>query len=575
MRPARAFASSLLIVLSFAILVVLPLGLVLGQAVMPHALDTGSWALDLAGFRRAIILPRNMIAFGHTLTLSAAAAFTSTVLGTLYAILLARTDLPCRRLLAATPWLVFLTPGYLKGLAWVLLVSPGGFLAQIGLMTQGISDDFFGIGGLVFLHTLTLFPMAAFVVGGALAGMGSEFEDAARTVGASALNAWLRINLPLLGSAVMLAYLATLASVASDFGMASTIARTADFGLLPYSIYTAIETYPVDFPLAGSQAMLLLAMLSAVLLLDRMLRRQRRARLITGRTRPARIHALGRWRWLAGATLALVSLLSVYLPLLAITIRAGMRTLGQGLVERNLTWKFLDAATTTGSPANEALLRSLWMAALAALICGVAALLLAWMLDQGGKFMRTAVLAVSMGAIAIPGVVMALGHILVWSRLPGFASVPIYGRWPLLVLAYIGGGLPYALVIVLGAMGQISPGLIEAARLYGARSATLLWRIVVPLVALSLVTAILYVFVHTVFELPMSTLLQPISGPPAPAVIVRMFGGDQDGIGSALSLMAILATTVSAGLLWLLARRLGRSFWRTGLDRMDAMPGRR
>lgn len=572
---AGAFASTALIVLCFTVLVILPLGLVLGQPVMPHLFDTGSAVPDLSALRRAVTMPRNLVAFRHTLTLSAISSLCATLLGTAYALLIARTDIPWRRFLALTPWLVFLTPGYIKGLAWVLLASPGGFLAQAGLMTQEMSDSFFGIGGLVFLHTLTLFPMAGFVVGGALAGLGSEFEDAARTVGATPWRAWLRINLPLLASAVMLAYLAIMASVASDFGLASTIARTSDFGLLPYSIYTAIETYPVDFPLAGSQALMLLAMLSAVLLLDRLLRRQRRARLITGRARMARVHRLGPWRWVACAALVVASLLSVYLPLAAITLRAGMRTLGQGLIARNMTWRFLDAATTLGNSANEAMLRSLWLAGLAALICGVAALLLAWVLDQGGKTLRTACLAVSMGAIAIPGVVMALGHILVWSQLPGFSSVPIYGRWELLVLGYVGGGLPYALIIVMGAMGQISPSLIEAARLYGAARGTLLWRIVMPLVALSLVTAVLYVFVHTVFELPMSTLLQPIAGPPAPAVIVRMFGGDQDGIGSALSLMAILATTLCAGSFWLLARRISRAFWRTGLDSMDALPGHR
>src|SRR5258708_15637165 len=36
-------------------------------------------------------------------------------------------------------WLVFLTPSYLKALAWVLLMSPGGYLAQLGLLPSGAS----------------------------------------------------------------------------------------------------------------------------------------------------------------------------------------------------------------------------------------------------------------------------------------------------------------------------------------------------------------------------------------------------------------------------------------------------
>jgi iron(III) transport system permease protein len=77
---------------------------------------------------------------------------------------------------------------------------------------------------------------------------------------------------------------------------------------------------------------------------------------------------------------------------------------------------------------------------------------------------------------------------------------------------------------------------------------------VLPLIALSLITAVLLVFARTVFELPISQLLQPIAGAPAPSVIVRYFGSDNDGIGSALSLLAISATGASAWVIWLVSR---------------------
>jgi hypothetical protein len=54
-----------------------------------------------------------------------------------------------------------------------------------------------------------------------------------------------------------------------------------------------------------------------------------------------------------------------------------------------------------------------------------------------------------------------------------------------------------------------------------------------------------------------------------------MFGNDNDGIGSALSLLAILATGGSAGILWLVAQYLGRAMWGKGFDSMAGMPGRR
>jgi len=404
-----------------------------------------------------------------------------------------------------------------------------------------------------------------------MTGLGGEFEDAARTVGASPWQAWLRINLPLLGPAVALAFLAIFAEVVADFGMAATVARTINFGLLTYSIFTATSDFPVDFALAGSQSLVLLSMLALVLAGDRLLRRQRSLRLIAGRSRPARRMRLGAARWPVAAVALLIGALAVYLPLVAIVLRAACRTLGQGLVPGNLTWRFLLQAVTPDHAANTALLRSLGCAGLTALFAGVVALLLAWRIEQGGKLLRQSVLLVAVGTIAIPGVVLGLGYILVWDRLPGFRDLPLYGTWPLLVMGYVAAGLPYGLVIVLSAIGQISPNLLDAARLHGAGEMARLTRIVVPLIALSLLTAVLFVFVRTVFELPMSEVLQPADGPPAPALIVRLFGNDDDGIGSALSLVAILGTALSAGALWLVAARALRSFGRTGLDAMVGM----
>ena len=231
--------------------------------------------------------------------------------------------------ISAVPWLVFLTPSYLKALAWVLLMSPGGYLAQFGLLPPSLGSAFFGLAGLVFVHTLSLFPLAAFIIGSALAGLGSELEDAARLSGAAPLRIWLRINGPLLAPAIALSFIATFAEVLSDFGLASTIARMSNFGVLTYGIYAAASDYPVDFPAAGAQALVLLGLVLLVVVADRLLRRRADPRLISGRARPARPYNLGRWRWLAMAAALTIAFLALALPLAAIAARALTQTSGQ------------------------------------------------------------------------------------------------------------------------------------------------------------------------------------------------------------------------------------------------------
>ena len=548
-----------LIYFVFFLLIGLPLALVLVQAVLPGLFDPSAAgaSLSLAPLERAFASSRVAVSILHSLELAITVAIAATVIGGIFAFVVQRCDVPMRGAVAPVPWLIFLTPSYLKALAWVLLMSPGGYLAQIGLLPPAVGNAFFGLPGLVFVHTLGLFPLAAFIIGGALAGLGSELEDAARLAGVPPLKVWLRINGPLLAPAIALSAIAIFAEVLSDFGLAATIARMSSFGVLTYGIYTATSDYPVDFSLAGAQSLVLLALVVLVVLADRVLRRQTSYRLISGRSKPARIYALGGWRWPVVTATGLFTAVALGLPLAAIGVCAVSRTLGGGIAWNNLTGDNIAAALTVGSDASGALARSLVYATMTALIaCGVA-LVLAVRLDRQMRFMRPIVLGLSLGAVAIPGIVLGFGYILVWNRLPGFRDWPFphYGDGSLLVMGYVAAALPYCLVIIVSAVGQLAPSLSDAARLFGISAIRRLTRITLPLVALSVTTAFLLTFIRTVFELPISQMLIPQGGPPAPPVVLRLFSHDQDGLASALSLASMAAAGAAAVIVWLLARR--------------------
>ncbi|WP_354044457.1 ABC transporter permease subunit [Devosia sp. UYZn731] len=552
--------------LLFFVLIGLPLGLVLVQAIVPGLFNPRGmdFRLNPAALLQALASSRVAVSIVHSLQLAGAVAITATALGGAFAFLVQRCSLPWRGVIVSLPWLVFLTPSYLKALAWVLLMSPAGYLAQFGLLPPALGQAFFGLPGLVFVHTLGLFPMASFILGSALTGLGSEFEDAARVSGASPLGVWLRINGPLLAPALALSLIVIFAEVLSDFGMASTIARSSNFGVLTYGIYAAASDYPVDFPLAGSQALVLLLLVVVVVLADRLLRRQKDFRLISGRSKAARIYDLGAWRWPVAIAGLIVAVLALYGPLIAIIVRASSQTLGHGLAWDNLTTANLAQALSLGTAANAALGSSLVYAAITAVLACGTALLLAIRLEAIGGVLRPVVLGLSLGAVAVPGIVLGFGYILLWNQVPGFRDsvFPRYGDASLLVTGYVAAALPYCLIVILSAVGQLAPNLGDAARLQGVGGLGRILQITLPLVLLSVATAFLLTFIRTVFELPMSQMLIPQSGPAAPSMILKLFSHDRDGLASALALTAMVATGTIGGAAWLVLNRFA-AFRRT------------
>jgi iron(III) transport system permease protein len=127
------------------------------------------------------------------------------------------------------------------------------------------------------------------------------------------------------------------------------------------------------------------------------------------------------------------------------------------------------------------------------------------------------------------------------------------------VLGYAAAALPYCLIVILAAVGQLSPSLGDAARLQGASRTRRLLEITLPLILLSFVTAFLLTFIRTIFELPISQLLIPLSGPPVPPFVVKLFNHDGDALASALSLYTMIVAGLGAGILWFIAQRFGSS----------------
>ena len=546
----------------FALLIGLPLALVLVQAVMPglFAAQDASSALSLEPLAHVFNSPHVAGSVLHSLELGMLVAFTTTALGGAFAVLVQRCDIPLRTVISAVPWLVFLTPAYLKALAWVLLMSPGGYLAQFGLLPAWLGASFFGLTGLVFVHTLSLFPLAAFIIGSALAGLGSELEDAARLSGAAPLRIWLRINGPLLAPAIALSFIATFAEVLSDFGLASTIARMSNFGVLTYGIYAAASDYPVDFPAAGAQALVLLGLVLLVVVADRLLRRRADPRLISGRARPARLYDLGRWRWLAigGGP-------RHRFPGAGLAARRDRRACpdadaGHGLhLEQFHHGQFGGGAQPEHRRPMTACCAASSMPALTALIASGRRLAACRRSSIApARCMRTA----RRRPVARRG--RHTGH---RARLRLYPRLESPARFPRLAVSALWRWIAAGHGLCRGSASLLPGGDPVGHRPAGAEpdgcGATArrrddrgdCWRSPCRWSSLSVVTAFLLTFIRTVFELPISQMLIPQSGPPAPTLILKLFSHDRDGLASAIALVAMAAAGIGAALVWFPFRR--------------------
>jgi iron(III) transport system permease protein len=501
----------------------------------PRLFDQGSQWFTLTYLRQAFT-GTTAIAITNSLWVSAAAAGLGLAIGFPIAWLANRTTLPGRRFVMPSMWLVVLLPSWLPALGWERIVQADGVMYRLGLDWPWVTHLIMGPFGVVLLLGLRSVPFTYLAVTAGLAGLGQEFEDAARVHGASR-SATLRLIWPMLAPAIWSALAIGFAESISDFGVASTLAYNSNFTLGTYQLYAAINNFPPSFPAASAMGLLLVAAVAIPLAAQARALRGRSYQMLSGRTRQAvRRELTPRGKATAVTGLGLFYVIALGVPGFG-AISASL--LGDYGGSYNLTLVNYRALFHQADQLGP-LERSLGYGFIAASVTVVGGFIAAWMLAQRRQKSSRVLDFMLLAAVALPSVVFAAGYIFFYN-LPVFSSlgVDLYQTQILLVIAYIASSLPTNARVLVGAVSQLQSSLRDAARAHGA-GAFMAWaRGVLPVVSRPLTMAWLLTFCGVFLELPISQLLYAPSNPPASVGIQDNLGNYHFGIGMAQSVLAV------------------------------------
>jgi iron(III) transport system permease protein len=429
-----------------------------------------------------------------------------------------------------------LLPSWLPALGWERIVQADGVMYRLGLDWPWVTHLIMGPFGVVLLLGLRSVPFTYLAVTAGLAGLGQEFEDAARVHGASR-SATLRLIWPMLAPAIWSALAIGFAESISDFGVASTLAYNSNFTLGTYQLYAAINNFPPSFPAASAMGLLLVAAVAIPLAAQARALRGRSYQMLSGRTRQAvRRELTPRGKATAVTGLGLFYVIALGVPGFG-AISASL--LGDYGGSYNLTLVNYRALFHQADQLGP-LERSLGYGFIAASITVVGGFIAAWMLAQRRQKSSRVLDFMLLAAVALPSVVFAAGYIFFYN-LPVFSSlgVDLYQTQILLVIAYIASSLPTNARVLVGAVSQLQSSLRDAARAHGA-GAFMAWaRGVLPVVSRPLTMAWLLTFCGVFLELPISQLLYAPSNPPASVGIQDNLGNYHFGIGMAQSVLAV------------------------------------
>jgi sulfate/thiosulfate transport system permease protein len=221
--------------------------------------------------------PRALAAYRLSFGAAALAAVINCVFGLLVAWVLVRYRFAGRRFLGALIDLPFALPTAVAGIALTALYADTGILGRL-LTSAGLPVAYKPAGVVVALTFIGL-PFVVRTVEPVLAGVSSEIEEAALTLGATRLQTFFRVILPGIAPALATGFALAFARGAGEYGSVIFIAGNVPFKseIAPLLIVTQLEEYNYAGATAIACVMLLISF--AILLLLNLLQHWQRRRL--------------------------------------------------------------------------------------------------------------------------------------------------------------------------------------------------------------------------------------------------------------------------------------------------------
>jgi len=505
--------------------------------------------------------PDHLVSLVNSLVFATLTATLVLAIGAALAWAAARTDAAVRRfvdLFALAPMLI---PSVLFVAGWVLLLGPkNGLINLFCVAYLGFAAppfDVYSFSGMVWVATLQEIPLAFLWLWPAFRALNPDLEEAALIAGAGPGRVLWRISLPLLRPALISAWIIFFVYALGALMVPLMIGLPARIILYSTEIYLAAQRVPSDLNLASAYSLIILATTAfGVHAYRRATRDTARFATVTGKAFRPRIAPLGVWRLPVTAGAVLVLFLSAGLPMLVLAWNAFL-PYPQAPSPQSLdllTLKNFSIALAYG-PAVQALMTSLWLGFVAGLLATVLGALIAWCTQRLRRpaLMIAALDQLATAPIAAPGMIVGVSLLWVYLLLP----LPIYGTPWLLLIAYVTLHLPYAVRICASGIAQLHTELEEGGRVAGGSWLFVFRRVVLPLMATSFLSSLLYVGLRSFREYAASIFLTAPGTQVFSVLVLDMWDTGNFGMISAYATMVMVLLTAIIGVFSWLMRRIG------------------
>ncbi|NJN84170.1 MAG: iron ABC transporter permease [Caldilineaceae bacterium] len=330
-----------------------------------------------------------------------------------------RCSVPFARFFHIFTLLPTISPPFAIAIAAILLFGRSGLVTKqlFGInFTRGV-NDIYGLDGLIFVQTITFFPVAYLIIRAMLERIDASMEEAALSLGASKFHIFRTVTLALLIPGIAGSFLLLFVESLADLGNPLILGGNAT--VLSTEIFLAINGQ-YDQQKAAALSVVLLIPTLTVFIVQRYYVSKRSYVAVTGKPTTGTImvkEPLIRWSFITVTFLMLALIMVLYL-----SIFLGSFTRLWGI---DYSLDFSHYGTAFGRGLN-AILSTTFLATVATPIAGLSGMVIAFMVVRRTFVGKQTLDFVSNLGGAVPGTILGIGYIVAFIGSPTFAVVLVY-----------------------------------------------------------------------------------------------------------------------------------------------------
>ncbi len=493
--------------------------------------------------------------FTTTFAYAVPATLLALILGTFFAWIAERTNVPGRKWLAYLIMPEMIAPSIITGYAWILLLSPRiGLVNQLAMHLGGLESPPFNIysmAGMIWAGGLTGVPFVYIALSAGFRQMDPGFEEASYVCGAGNFKTFYYVTFRLMRPFLLSTFLLLLVLKLEELAIPAVIGMPARLYVVSTQIYLLMNEPPVDYGTATIFALsLLLIVATGVTLYIRSMRQLHRYVTVTGKGYQPRLMDMRQWKIPLSVLIFTLGISCFALPILLVIFSSFMPFIGKITLDTLTTLTLQNYRDMMEPRLVRAIINTLVLASFGGLVITLMAVLTAYVSYRtkikGRKFAET----ISFFPVAYPSIFIGVALIWIFS----YIRIGIYGTlWALLIGVTI-RYMPVGMRILSPAVTQVHAELEEASKVCGARGWETFCRVFIPLLKPTLLYTWLYVAILSIKQFSLIVLLYTVRSEVLSVLVWEHLESGMLSYAAATSTITILIV----GVLFMVGRKISR-----------------